>query len=79
MSKGTDTRTKRTTLEIDLVELQGAKTALGTKTARETVNRALHEVNRQAALRRAAALVRAGGLDIVQPDDLPELRRTRSA
>lgn len=79
MPTGTRPQTKRTTLELDLVELQGAKEALGTKTARETVNRALHEVNRQAALRRAAALVRAGGLDIVQPDDLPELRRARSS
>lgn len=79
MPAGTKPQTKRTTLELDLVELQGAKAALGTKTARETVNRALHEVNRQAALRRAAALVRAGGLDIVQPDDLPGLRRTRSS
>lgn len=79
MSTGTRPQTKRTTLELDLVELQGAKEALGTKTARETVNRALHEVNRQAALRRAAALVRAGGLDIVQPDDLSELRRARSS
>lgn len=79
MARGAGTQTKRTTLELDLVELQRAKQALGTKTARETVNRALHEVNRHAALRRAAALVRAGGLDIVQPDDLPELRRTRSS
>lgn len=67
------------TLELDLVELQRAKETLGTKTAQETVNRALCEVNRQAALRRAAALIPAGGLDVVQPDDLPELRRTRSS
>jgi len=79
MPTGTKPQTKRTTLELDLVELQGAKKALGTKTARETVDRALREVNRLAALRRAAALVRAGGLDIVQPDDLAELRRTRSS
>lgn len=79
VARGAGTQTKRATLELDLDELQRAKEALGTKTAQETVNRALREVNRHAALRRAAALVRAGGLDIVQPDDLPDLRRTRSS
>jgi hypothetical protein len=45
----TDTRssTHRTTLELDLAELNRAKATLGTKTIRETVNRALREVNRQ--------------------------------
>jgi hypothetical protein len=68
----------RTTLVLDVVELKRAQQVLGTKSARETVNRALHEVNRQAALRRAAALIRRGGLDIVEPEDLPELRRDRA-
>ena len=67
---------QRTTLTLDLDELKRAQGVLGTKTARETVNQALREVNRQAALRRAAALVRQGALDIVRPEDLPELRRT---
>jgi hypothetical protein len=58
-------------------ELKRAQAVLGTRTARDTVNRALHEVNRQAALRRAAALVRHGGLDIIEPEDLLELRRNR--
>ncbi len=58
-------------------ELRRAREILGTKTTRETVNRALHEVNRVAALRRAAALVRRGNLGVVEPEDLPELRRTR--
>jgi hypothetical protein len=67
---------QRTTLTLDLDQLKRAQGVLGTKTARDTVNQALREVNRQAALRRAAALVRQEGLDIVQPEDLPELRRT---
>jgi hypothetical protein len=71
------TNTHRTTLELNLSELERAKRTLGTNTMRETVNRALREVNRQADLRAAAALVRAGGLNIVQPEDLPELRGSR--
>ena len=69
---------QRTTLVIDLEELRRAQAVLGTRTTRETVNRALHEVSRVAALRHAAALVRRGDLGVVEPGDLPELRRTRS-
>ncbi len=69
---------QRTTLVIDLKELRRAQAVLGTRTTRETVDRALHEVSRVAALRQAAALVRRGDLGVVQPEDLPELRRTRS-
>lgn len=77
---GTDrgTNTQRTTLVLDLDELERAQIVLGTRTIRDTVNRALREVNRQAALRRAAALVRQGGLDIVEPEELTELRRDRA-
>ena len=68
---------QRMTVVLNIEELGQARAVLGTKTTRETVNRALHDVNRQAALDRAAALVRQGGLNIVQPEDLPELRRQR--
>lgn len=47
------------------------------RTTNGTADRALREVDRQADLRRAAGFVRAGVLNIVQPDDLPELRRER--
>lgn len=67
----------RTTLDLDIAELEQAKRVLGTRTKRETVNRALREVNRMAALRRAADLIRQGGLNIVRPEDLPELRRVQ--
>jgi hypothetical protein len=69
---------ERTTLVLDLDELERAREVLGTRTTRETVNEALHEVNRQAALRRAAAVVRRGDLDVVEPEDLVALRRDRS-
>lgn len=64
-------------MDLDVDELEAAKQVLGTATTRETINTALREVNRQAALRRAASLVRAGGLNIVQPEDLTDLRRVR--
>jgi Arc/MetJ family transcription regulator len=67
----------RTTIDLDVNELQLARETLGTTTTKDTVNRALREVNRTAALRRAAALVRHGDLNIVQPDDLASLRRSR--
>ncbi|MGH9292091.1 MAG: hypothetical protein ACRD0B_08425 [Acidimicrobiales bacterium] len=47
---------------------------LGTRAAGETVDRALREVHRLAALRRAAALVRSGGPEIVELAALAELR-----
>jgi hypothetical protein len=78
MVRGSNSKSHRTTLEVNPVELERAKKTLGTKTTRDTVNRALQEVNRQADLRAAAALVRAGGLNIVQPEDLPELRPSRT-
>lgn len=78
MITGSKSKTHRTTLELNPIELERAKKTLGTKTTRDTVNRALQEVNRQAALRGAAALVRAGGLNIVQPEELSELRRSRT-
>lgn len=78
MASGSKRKTRRTTLILDLDELRRAKESLGTRTARETVNRALREVNRQADLRRAAALVREGRLKIIEPEELRELRGTRA-
>ncbi|MHB2023360.1 MAG: type II toxin-antitoxin system VapB family antitoxin [Mycobacteriales bacterium] len=77
MSRRASGNEQRTTLVLDLAMLKQAQEVLGTRTARETVNQALHEVSRRAGLRRAAALVRAGGLDIVRPEDVSELRRVR--
>jgi Arc/MetJ family transcription regulator len=68
---------KRTSVDLDVDELRAAKRTLGTVTTRDTINTALREVNRRAALRRAARLIRGGGLNIVQPDDLTRLRRPR--
>jgi hypothetical protein len=66
---------RRTTVDLDLTELDAAKKTLGTRTARDTINTALRQVNRQARLARAAALVANGGLDIVSPEELAALRQ----
>lgn len=57
----------KTTVEIDIDELSTASNVLGTRGIKQTVNRALREVNRRAALDRAAAYVLAGQLQA--PDD----------
>ncbi len=53
---------RKTTVEIDVDELRDAAAELGTRGVKETLNTALREVNRKAALQRAAAGVRAGNL-----------------
>jgi hypothetical protein len=67
----------RTTVDIELDAFEGAREALGTRGYRDTVNGALHAVTRAAALGRGAELIRAGGLNLVTPEDLAELRRVR--
>ena len=57
----------KTTVEIDTEELAKAEIALGTSGIKETVNRALEEVNRRDALERAARYVRDGELHV--PDE----------
>jgi Arc/MetJ family transcription regulator len=57
----------KTTIEVDLEALAEAERTLGTKGFKETVNAALREVNRRAALQRAAERVRAG--DFHAPDE----------
>src|SRR5574340_1238208 len=65
---------KRTTVDLDLTELAAAKKTLGTRTTRETINTALREVNRRARLAHSAALIAAGELDVISPDELEALR-----
>lgn len=60
-------RMHKTTIEVDLDALGDAELNLGTKGFKETVNRALDDVNRRAALKRAAERVRAGDFHV--PDE----------
>lgn len=69
----------RTTVDIDVEAFERARELLGTRGYRDTIDRALREVDRRAALRRAADAIRQGGLNIVRPEDLPKLRRARGA
>jgi len=68
---------KRTTVDLDLDELRAARAVLGTETTKDTINTALREVRRRAALSNAAALIRGGGLDVIDPDGLAALRQRR--
>jgi Arc/MetJ family transcription regulator len=52
-----------------------AQELLGTTTIRETVDKALRDVRRRAALRRLADRVREGKLGAPTPDELAEMRR----
>ncbi len=56
---------------------EGARKALGTAGYKETVNKALRVVSRGEQLHRGAALIRAGGLDLVTPAELEEQRQAR--
>jgi len=58
---------RRTTVAIDTDALAAAESVLGTRGIKETVNAALREVNRRAALDRAATYVLAGELHL--PDE----------
>ena len=67
----------RTTVDIELDAYEQARRALGTRGYRDTINEALREVGRRAALRRAAELVREGGLNLITPDELAAIRAPR--
>ncbi len=58
---------QKTTVEIDVDELEQAQRTLRTRGIKETVNTALREVNRKAALEAAAAYVLTG--EIHTPDE----------
>ena len=76
-ASGADHTIKRTTVDLDMDELQAAREILGTRTTRDTINTALRGVRRRAALARAAALIEQGDLGIIEPEELAALRRPR--
>jgi Arc/MetJ family transcription regulator len=65
----------RTTVDIEIEAYEQARRELGTRGYRDTINRALREIGRQAALRRGANLIREGKLDLVTPEELAHMRR----
>jgi hypothetical protein len=70
--------THRTTIEIEVPAFERARDVLGTSGYKETVNEALRVVSRGELLRRGAAQIRAGGLDLIAPEQLEEQRRART-
>lgn len=69
--------THRTTIEVEVPAFESARKALGTTGYKETVNEALRVVGRGDQLRRGAALIRAGGFDLISPTELEQERRSR--
>jgi Arc/MetJ family transcription regulator len=67
----------RTTVDVDVEAFSRAREALGTRGYRATINEALRQVGRREALQRAADLVRRGGLSILAPEELEQIRRSR--
>ncbi len=65
----------KTTVEIDLNQLREAEANLGTQGFKDTINRALAEVNRRAALKRAAEYVAEGRLHTPTWEEFWELRK----
>ncbi|MCL4290198.1 MAG: hypothetical protein KJ051_07975 [Thermoleophilia bacterium] len=68
----------RTTIDIDLDAYDRARSALGTRGFKDTVNAALERVGRQALLERAAERVRQGRFSAPTPEELDQLRRVRT-
>lgn len=66
----------KTTVEIDLNQLREAEANLGTQGFKATINRALAEVNRRAALTRGAEYVREGRLHTPTMEELWEMRKS---
>lgn len=68
----------KTTVEIDTDALATAEEVLGTRGIKETVNRALEDVARRAALKRAAALFLAGEIHLPDEETWSRWREPRT-
>lgn len=73
----TNILTHRTTIDIDIEAFEEARQVLGTSGYKETINESLRAVSRSERLRRGAALIRSGELDLLTPEELAEKRRPR--
>ncbi len=75
-----DTKTHRTTLDLEVGPFERARAILGTRGYKETVNAALREVERHHRLERGAEMIRDGGLrrlNVPDPGQLARVRRSR--
>ena len=71
-------RMHKTTVEIDLDQLREAEANLGTQGFKETINRALAEVNRSAALRRGAQYLAEERDSVLAWDEFWAMREPRA-
>ena len=71
-------RMHKTTIEIDLDQLRKAEENLGTHGFKETINRALAEVNRRAALRRGAQYLAEERDSVLDWDEFWSMREPRA-
>jgi Arc/MetJ family transcription regulator len=69
----------KTTVEIDTDALSAAEAVLGTRGIKDTVNSALREVHRRAALERAAALFLAGEIHLPDEETWARWREPRTS
>jgi Arc/MetJ family transcription regulator len=68
----------KTTVEIDADALKSAEAVLGTRGVKATVNGALREVNRRAALENAARYLLDGELRVPDEREWADWRKPRS-
>ena len=68
---------RKTTVELDLDALAAAEAALGTKGIKQTIDVALREAARQAALRRGAAYLAEGRQQLPDPLEWAATRNPR--
>ena len=68
----------KTTVEISLDALREAEQNLGTKGFKETINRALDEVNRRAALKRGAQYLAEERDSVLDWDEFWAMREPRA-
>jgi flagellar hook-basal body complex protein FliE len=68
----------KTTVEVDLNQLRKAQQNLGTHGFKETINRALEDVNQRAALARAAQYIAEGRMSVPTLEELWEMREPRT-
>lgn len=65
------------TVDVEPDAYDRARELLGTRGYSDTINAALREVSRIDALRRGAERIRNGGLGVVTPGELGDLRKRR--
>lgn len=75
---GSGAATHRTTVDIEVEPYERARTVLGTKGYKDTINEALRRVERAERLRCGAEAILGERHSVVTPEELEEMRRPRT-